>query len=210
MFQKILKIATLGSYSVHKLKRTGDTKFVDWCMDMFRMHSNTVYLLNFRMSCCTTVNHLTALHLLSICYWIARENLPMPIKWSCQNLITSGSNLRTVTLITPSKAEFHLFLYYTLDGHYWISSSNFRSAYPPDKRYRPFLGGATWVMKGYYVLKLKNMRWWVQQSTKICMVGLIVLMSSSRLKNRLIRCLLHQSEQLLDRHIWCSRGLHDI
>ena len=58
---------------------------------------------------------------------------------------------------------------------------------------------------GYYVLNLKNMRWWFQQSTEISMVGLILLTGSSGLSNRLIRCILYLSEQLLDLHIWCGR-----
>ena len=40
------------------------------------------------------------------------------------------------------------------------------------------------------------------------MVGLIVLTDSSGLSNRLIRCILFLSEQLLDWHIWCERMLH--
>src|SRR5882757_2334639 len=54
----------------------------------------------------------------------------MPTKGSCLNLITFGSNIRTVTSITPSKAEFLLFLYYTSAGLHQIRSSNFTSACP--------------------------------------------------------------------------------
>ena len=49
------------------------------------------------------------------------------------------------------------------------------------------------------------MRWWFQQSTKIRMVGLIMLMGSSGLSNRLIRCILYLSEQFLYLHIRCER-----
>ena len=72
MHQKILEFPNLDSYSVHRLKRTGDTKLVDWRSDMIRMYSLTVYLPNFRMDCRTTVNHFTALHLLSIWDLIAK------------------------------------------------------------------------------------------------------------------------------------------
>jgi hypothetical protein len=43
------------------------------------------------------------------------------------------------------------------------------------------------------------------------MVGLIVLMGSSGLSNRLIKCILYLAEQLLDLHIWGKRIiLHQI
>ena len=163
------------------------------------------------MGCCTSVNHFTALHLLSIWDLIERWNIWMPTKGSCLNLITSGSNIRTVTLITPSKAELLLLLYYSSAGLHWIRSSNFRSACLLENRYPPSLRGARRPNNGYYVLNLKNMRWWFQQSTKIRMVGLTVLTGSSGLSNRLIRCILYLSEQLLDLHIWCERiMLHQI
>jgi len=72
MHQKISEFQTLYSYSVHKLKRTGDTKLVDWCLDVIRMYSFTVCVLNFKMGCRTTVNHFTALHRLSVWDLIAR------------------------------------------------------------------------------------------------------------------------------------------
>jgi len=180
-------------------------KFVDWCSDMIRMYSQTVYLLNFRMGCCTTINHFTALHLLSVWDLIARQNIPMPTKGSCLNIITSGSNIWTATSITPSKAEFILFLYYTSAGLHRIRSSNFRSVCPPENRYPPSLRGARRPNNGYHVLNLKNMQWRFQQSTKIHMVGLTVFTGSSGLSNRLIRCISYLSEQLLDLHIWCER-----
>ena len=156
---KISEFPPLVSYSVHKLKRTGDRRFVDWCSDMIRMYSETVYLLMCTMGCCTTVNHFTALHLLSVWDLIARWNIPMPAKGSCLNLIASRSNIRKVTSITPSKAVLLLLLYYTLAGFHQMRSCNFRSACPPEKRYRPFLRGARILSTGYYVLNLKNMRW---------------------------------------------------
>jgi len=94
------------------------------------------------MSCCTTVNYFTDLHLLSVWDLIARENVPMPTKGSCLNLITFGSNIQTVTLITPSKAMFLLFLQYTFDGLHQIRPSNFRYTCQPEKRYWLFLWGA--------------------------------------------------------------------
>jgi len=72
MHQKISEFPTLDSYSVLKLKRTGDLKFVDLCSDMIRMYSLTVYLLISRMGYCTTVNHFTTLLLLSVWDLIAR------------------------------------------------------------------------------------------------------------------------------------------
>jgi hypothetical protein len=83
----------------------------------------------------------------------------MPTKGSCLNLITSGFNIPKVTSITPSKAEFLLFLYYTVGGFHRIRSSNDRSACPPGKRYLPFLHGARRLSNGYYILKFKNMQW---------------------------------------------------
>jgi len=136
----------------------------------------------------------------------------MPIsvinRGSCLNHITCGSNIRKVASITPSKAMFLLLLYYTLARLHRIRSSNFRTACPPEKWYRPCLKGARKVNNRYYILKLKNMRWWSRQSTKIHMVGLIVLTSSSGLSNRLMRCILYLSKQLLHRHISCERMLH--
>jgi hypothetical protein len=134
----------------------------------------------------------------------------MPTKGSCLNIIWSGSNIQTVTSITPSNAKFFLFLYYTLAGLRHIRCSNFRSACPLEQQYLPFLNGAWRLNNGHYVLKFKNLQWWFQQSTKIRMVGLIVLTGSSGLSNRLIWCILFLWEQLLDRHIWWERMLHQI
>jgi len=208
MHQKILEFATLDSYSVHKLKTTWDTKFVDLYSEMIRMYLLTVYLLNFRMGCCTTINHCTTLHLLSIWDLIEMWNIAMPTTGSCLNLVTSGSNEQRVTTITPSKALFRLLLYYTLTGLCWIKSSKFTSPCPPEKLYPPFLNGARRLNNGYYVLKSKNMQWWLHQCTKLCMVGLIVLMGSSGLSNRLICCVFYLLERLLDQHIQRKRILH--
>jgi hypothetical protein len=159
MHQKILVFPTLVGYSVHNLKRTGDPKFVHLCSDIIRMYSLTVYFLNFRMGCRTTFNHFTVLHLLSVWDLIARYNIPMQTKGSYLNLITSGSNIRKVTLIIPSKAEFLLFHYYTLAGLCRIRSSNFRNTCPPEKRYLPCLNSARRLSNEYYVLNFKNMQW---------------------------------------------------
>ena len=163
------------------------------------------------MGCCTTINHFTAWHLLSIWDLIARYNIRMPTNGSCMNLITSRSTIRTVTSITPFKAEFLPFLEYTPAGLHRIRSSNPRISCPPEKQYRPSLSGARRPINGYYVLNLKNMRWWFQQCRRIRMVGLILLMGSSGLSNGLIRCILYLSEQLFDQHICCERiMLHQI
>jgi len=74
MHQNIMEFPTLDSYSGHKLKRTGDTKLVDWCSDMIRMYSLTVYLSDFSMDCRTTINHFTAQHLLTIWDLISVNN----------------------------------------------------------------------------------------------------------------------------------------
>lgn len=64
--QKILQFPHLNSYSIPKLKWSAETKFVDWCLDMIRMHSMPLDSLIVRMDCGWTVNHFTAWHLLSI------------------------------------------------------------------------------------------------------------------------------------------------
>jgi len=213
MHQKISEFPTLDSYSPRTVKRTTDTKFVDSCLDMIRMYSLTVYVLNSRMGCWITVNHFTTLLLLSVWDLIARYNIPMPTKGSCLKLITSGSSkckVKRMTSITPSKNEFHFSLYYTSPGLHQIRSSNFRRACQPGKYYQPFLGGATRLITGYYVLKLTNTLWWFQQSTRIFMVGLIVLTGSPRLSNKQIRCILYPLEQYLDWRIWWGRMLHRV
>ena len=154
------------------------------------------------MGCYTNINQFTALQLLSIWNLIARQNLPMPTKGSYLNLITSGSNIWTFTSITPSITMLLLFQYYTLAELHGITSSNFRSACPLENHYQPFQRGVRILNNIYYVLKLRNMRWWFQQRTKIHMVGLIVLMSSFRYSNTLIQCILFQLEQLFERQIW--------
>jgi len=162
------------------------------------------------MGRCTTGNHSTVLHPLSVWDFIASYNIPMATKGSCLNLITAGSIIQTVTLITPSKAMFLVFLDYTLAGLHWIKSSCFRSAWPSEKWCGPFLWGARRLSNGYYFLKHKNMGWWCQQDTKIRIVGLIVSTLSSGLSNTLIWCILYLSEQLLAWHIWWEGMLHQI
>jgi len=54
MLQKISKFPTLNSYSVYQLKRTGVTKLLDWWLDMIRMYSLTLDLINLRRGYCTT------------------------------------------------------------------------------------------------------------------------------------------------------------
>jgi len=149
----------------------------------------TGYFLYPRIGCCITVNHWTTLLWLSVWDLIARQNMWMPTKQSCLNLITSGSSIckvKRMSSITLSIDRFLSFLYYTSAGPHWIGFSNFRRAFPPENQYQPCLGGPKRLNDGYYVPKLKNMVRWFQQSTKISMVGLIVLMGSSGLSNRLI------------------------
>jgi len=158
MQQMISELRTSDGYSFRKVKRTGDRKFVDWCLDMLRMHSQTVYVLNFRIGYCTTINQVTTLYLLSVWDLIERLNITMPTKGSCLNLITSRSNVRTLTLITVPKAVFLLFLYYTCAGLHGIGSSNMRSYCPLGKRYLPFSRGAKILHNWFYIPKLKNMQ----------------------------------------------------
>jgi len=90
----------------------------------------------------------------------------------------------------------------------WLS--NYRSTYKLEKRYWPFLWGASRLNNRYYVLNLKNKWWWLQQRTKIHMVELILLTGSSGLSNSLIKWILYLSKQLLEWHIWCKRIIHQI
>jgi hypothetical protein len=59
------------------------------------------------------------------------------------------SNIGKVASITPSKAEFHLFLYYISAGLLRMRSSNFRSVCPPEHSYAPSLRGARRPNNGY-------------------------------------------------------------
>ena len=155
----ISEFPTLESNRIHNSKRTGDTMFVDFCTDLCTVHSEIVFLLNFRIGCCTTVNNFTALYLLSVCDLIARYDIPMSTKGSCLNLTKSGSNIQTVTSITPSKAVIFLFLYYTLAGLHQIRLCNARSTCLLETRYRLVTRGATRLNNVYYIIKHKNMRW---------------------------------------------------
>jgi len=152
MHQKILEFRTFDSYSGLTLRRAGDTKLGDSCSDMIRMYSLRVYVLSCRMGCCTTVNDFTTLLQLSVWDLIARLHLPMPTKGSCLKLIPSGFSIckvKRMTLITPSKNRFLLFLYYTSAGLHQIKSSNFRSTCKSGKEYWPFLRGARRLNNGY-------------------------------------------------------------
>jgi len=210
MHQNISEFPTLDSNSVLKCKKTGDTKLVDWCSDLIRMYSLTIYLVNFWMGCHTIIKDFTPIHLLSIWDLIATYNLPMPTKGLGLNLTTSGSNIQKVNSRTPSEAEFLLFLCYTRARFPRIGSSNFRTACPSEKQYWPFQNNARKPNNGYYICKFRNMQRWFQHSTKIHMDGRIVLMGSSELLNRVIWCLMNRLEKLLDQHIWCDRMLHQI
>jgi len=132
----------------------------------------------------------------------------MATKGSCLNIMTSGSSIWNMTLITPSKAKYLPFLYYTSAGLQWITSCNLRSGCLPEKQYWLFPQDARRLNNGYYVLKFMNMHWWFQQSSKIHIVGLIVLTGLSGLSMRLVWCILYLLEQLLDRHICWKRMPH--
>jgi len=144
---------------------------------------------------------------------IASENISMPTKESCLNRSTSGSNIwivKWMTLISPSKAEFLLFLYYTSAGLHPIRSCDFSSAYRLETRYRFIQSGARWPSNGYWILKLKNIQWWFHRTKQIYMIVLIGFTGLSGLSNRLRWCNLYLSLQLLNRCIWCMRMLHQI
>jgi len=147
------------------------------------------------MGCCTTVNDITVLYLLSGPNMIARWYTPMPTKGSCLNSKLSGPNIGKETVITTSKAEFLCFLYCTVAGLHPIKSAGFLDAYCPERQCGPVLPGASILKNGYYILKLKNIQWWFQQSTKTGIVGQIVWTDSFRLFNTLPRwtvCLLER------------------
>jgi hypothetical protein len=72
MHQKTSEFPTLDSYSVSKLRKTGDTKSVDSCSDMSRIYSYSVYWLNSWMGCFITTNHFTTRLLLTVWDLIAR------------------------------------------------------------------------------------------------------------------------------------------
>jgi len=98
-----------------KLQRTGVTKCVEWCRDMISMYFLTVDLVHFSIGCYTNVNHFTALLLVGIWDLIARWNIPMPMKGSCLNSITSEFKtwqVQEMTAITPFHAKFPIFLPY--------------------------------------------------------------------------------------------------
>jgi hypothetical protein len=139
---------------------------------------------------------------MSIGTFITMLNTRMPTKWSYNNLITCGSNIRKVTLITPSQADFFLFMYYTFAELYRIISCIFRSACQREKRHWPGVLGASRINNGYYVLTFENIDCCVLPSTTLHIVELIVLTGQSGLWNRLIWSILYLLEQLLDQYIW--------
>jgi hypothetical protein len=132
----------------------------------------------------------------------------MKTRGSYLKFIMFGSNKWKVTSITPSMGEFLHVQCSTVAGLHSIRCSISRSAYPPEKQYQPFPKGTRGLKNGYYILNIKNMRCSFQQSTKTCMVGLIVVTGSLGLSNRQICCTLYLLEPLLDRHIGCERMLH--
>lgn len=159
MHQKMSEIQTLNNCSGNTLNRTGGIKLKNWCPDVIRLYSKTVYLFNIGMCCCTTINHFTGLHQSNVLGLIEQYNIPMPIKGSCLNLITSESNIRKVISKTPSKAKLLLFLHYTIAWCHQIRIYDFSRACPLDTTSRPFLTGPGILINGYYILTLKNM-WW--------------------------------------------------
>ena len=80
MHQKISEFPTFDTNSMHKLKRTGDRKLVDWWLDIIGMYSLKGYLLKFNMGCHATGSRFGALHLMSIGTFITMLNTRMPTK----------------------------------------------------------------------------------------------------------------------------------
>jgi hypothetical protein len=115
-----------------------------------------------------------------------------------------------VTLMTPSQAVFPGLLFYTLAGLCRIRSFKFMSSWLLEKWYGPSLSGARTLNNLYYVLKLMNIWWCLQQSSKICIVGILVLTGSSGLSKGLKLFIMYLAEQLLDRHTWYVRMLDQI
>jgi len=117
-----LALADIGihhfdSHPIDNLKSTGDTMLLDKCTGKIRMYSQIWHWLIIIQCYCTVVNIFTALHLLSIWDLIARQNIPMPTKGQCPDLIKSHSNISKVnktTFILPSNVDFVYSLRYSV------------------------------------------------------------------------------------------------
>jgi len=174
MHQKHLEFPTFSDNSVHNLQRTEKNKCVDWCSDMIRMYFLTVYVINLGMGC---HNYNQLFHCAAS---VEHLGLDCKVEYTNVNLVIMPEShniwvqYTEVTIITPSKAEFLFFLYYTVAGLGQIISSNVRSTVPQEKWYWTFQQGARTLNNGYYILKFENMQWWFQQCTNIYMVGLVV------------------------------------
>ena len=65
-------------------------KLADWCWDMIKIFSRSVYLIIIVIGYCITISHITALYLLRVWVLISRYNFLMPSKGSYLNLIISS------------------------------------------------------------------------------------------------------------------------
>jgi hypothetical protein len=144
---------------VHQLRLTGDTRWVDWCMDVIEMFAMIVHVWHFYLGCGTTCNEFTPIHVLSVWDYIARYNTPMPMKQLGLNHISSKYNIWKVISITPSTARFLLVLFHTVARLRWTTSDHFWSTCWSAKHYRFVQCRARRLNNGYYTLKLNNTQW---------------------------------------------------
>jgi len=149
LHQQIMTFRTLHGHLRCNSMMTGEMNLVEWCQDMIRIYTETVYLLHFRMGYCTTINYCNALYLMTIWDWIGRYNIPMPTKRSYTNLITSRFNFQKVDPLTCSQAMSVVFPYYTAAGLFRIRSFNSSSTCPIEHPYWSLLRGVRRLNNGY-------------------------------------------------------------
>jgi hypothetical protein len=114
MRRKVSEVPTVYYYVTLKLRRTRDTKLVDFFPEILSMYSYTLYLFDSRVGCSMKVNDFKPLLQLSVCNLIAWQNMLMLTKQSCLKLMTSVSSLhkvKTMTSRTPPKDAVHVFQY---------------------------------------------------------------------------------------------------
>jgi len=110
-------------------------------------------------------------------------------------------NVKKMSSIILSRDKIIVIVYSILVGLHTIRSNDFRNACWPEKPYQHFSWGARRLNNGNYILNLQIKLYWFQQSTIISMVGLNVLMGSSKLSWRLRRSIVYCFEKLFDQYI---------
>jgi hypothetical protein len=119
----------------------------------------------------------------------------MPLMGLCLKLITYALSVHKVVHITsipPSEVEFLLFIYCASNERYQIRSPNCRIACQLGILSQSVLRGRAKLNNWYYILKLINMWWGVQQGTTIDTVRLSVLAEIFSMSNTLTQYLLHK------------------